>query len=277
MFTPISANSRRAPPRYLHDPKTQTTLQLYFGSEEKFNEVLVYGFPSTDEQPETVTETPPKPSRPPPNSRAKMIAISDYQKALKSDTLAFLDDSEDDDEYDYYDDDDDDDDNDDEDVVDVNNDLNDEHEQVEYCYDIPACKTRRSKADLLSDYDNYVNNSVPTPLNDLSTSQSRPFSAGRFFGLDRDSTLRITLTRPEVRVVDDVKQLVEDDNDIDRSAHSTDLLALEPLEILPDHTAFAMLSKQTTTRSSLSNNKDNAMKNMMKKRQSKRRSPWLCA
>jgi len=263
----MSPNSRKPPPRYLHDPKTQTTLQLYFGSEEKFNEVLVYGFPSTDEQPETVAETPPKPTRPPPNSRAKMIAISDYQKALKSDSLAFLDDSEDDDEYDYYDNDD------DEDENEVNNDLDDEHEQVEYCYDIPAYKTRRSKSDLFPDYDNYMNNS--TNLNEVSASQSRPFSAARFFGLDRDSTLRITLTRPEVRAVDNVLQSTDEDNAVDEAAYPADLLALEPLEILPDHTAFAMLSEQTT-RSSLSSSKDNAMKNMLKRRQARRRSPWLC-
>lgn len=269
MFSPMSPNPRKTAPRYLHDPETQTKLKLYFGSEEKFDEVLVYGFPSTDEQAGIVAGTPPKPTRPPPNSRAKMIAISDYQKALKHDSLAFLDESEDDnDDYDYYEDDDDD----DEAENDVNNDPNDEHEHVEYCYDIPACKTRRSKADLFPDYDNCVNNSV----HDFPTSQSRPFSAGRFFGLDRDSTLRITLTRPEVRAVDNVQNSVEDRNDTDGPAHATDLLALEPLEILPDHTALAMLSKQTTP-SSLSSNKEHAIKNMFTRMKPRGgHSPWLC-
>jgi len=246
-------------------------LKLYFGSEEKFDEVLMYGFPSTDEQPETVTDIP-KPTRTPPNLRAKMTAISDYQKALKNDSLAFLDDTDDDDGYDYYD-------NEDENENDDNTN-HDEREQVEYCYDLPACKSRKSNVGLFPDYDNYVNNSMPpplTPLDDFPTSQNRPFSAGHFFGLDRDSTLRITLTRPEVHVVN-VQNPVDAD-DIDESpvwSHSTDLLALKPLEILPDHTAFAVLSKQTT-KSSLYSNKDNVVKNMLTRMKPKGHSSWLCA
>jgi len=241
-------------------------LKLYSGSKEKFDEVLVYGFPATEEQSEMRPITP-KPTRPPPNMRAKMVAISDYQKALKFDSLAFLDDTDDDDEYDY-----DDDDSDDEGEID-DNDQNDD-EQVEYCYDIPTCKSRGSKSEISLNYD-----TTPMDGSPLST----PFSSGRFFGLDRDSTLRITLTRPEVRIVnvqdpvnaDDTTNNLDDDDKSRARPRPADLLALEPLEILPDHTAFATLSKQTT-KSSLASNKDNVMKNMLTKMKPKAHSPWLC-
>jgi hypothetical protein len=293
-----SSVEEATPRQYLRDPATQQKLKLYFGTDEKFAEILEHGFPVSSGR--DVQEDAPKPTRQQPNLR-KRTAISDYQKALRGEDLSFLDDPEDDEkEEDTNEDDDDDDDR-------SNYATRRMHAGGHYQLNDDGLYSPVYASSISSSSTDEVDTAPSTPrmsaqpqpfVATMSTLPSMPstssmgmetklFSPAFLFGCDRESTLRVTLTRPEYRVVDEKVQpqpqqqrpaywnsrllstsnssiaypicyesevedegafkddqpMDETDYEIDLMRPSMDLLALEPLQILPDHAAIATLTK----------------------------------
>jgi len=314
-----SSVDEATPRQYLRDPATQQKLKLYFGTDEKFAEILEHGFPVSSNR--DVQEDAPKPTRPQPNLR-KRTAISDYQKALKCDSLSFLDDPEDEEEDEAEDDADDDDDK-------SNYATRRMNAGGHYQLNDDGCYSPVYASSISSTSTNDIDTSPATPrmsaqpqpfVATMTTLPSMPstssmgmesklFSSAFLFGCDRESTLRVTLTRPEYRAVDEKVQSqplqqrpgfypsrllststssttypiiyqpeIEDEEEfkddqamddtdyqIDLMRPSMDLLALEPLQILPDHAAIAELTKAARKE-----NKDNAVRGIINRVRSSR-------
>lgn len=290
------------PRHYLGDPATQRQLKLFFGTDEKFDEVLEYGFPV--ENGLEVQVEAPKPTRPQPNLRTR-TAIADYQKALKSDSLSFLDEDEDDEDDD----------------VDHDHQLETEIEhpntaepEHELYHERPSADSHLSSRSSVSSIDldspatprlSTQEESFVATLSDhtddltsmpsiSSLSESKLFSPSFLFGCDRNATLRITLTRPDIskstktpvtqpdekknltrpgmstkaeKIVShygydaqqtatfDMEAAFEDEEQdardveqrlaVDLMRPNMDLLALEPLQFLPDHTAITTLTSKS--------------------------------
>ena len=314
-----SSVEEATPRQYLRDPATQQKLKLYFGTDEKFAEILEHGFPVSSSR--DVQQDAPKPTRPQPNHR-KRTAISDYQKALRRDSLSFLDDPEDEGEEDDADDD---------DEIDERSDYSTRRINAGGHYQLndDGCYSPVYASSISSSSTNDLDTSPSTPrmsaqpqpfVATMTTLPSMPstssmgmesklFSPAFLFGCDRESTLRVTLTRPEYRPVDEKvesqtplqrpgywdsrllstetssvtypicydsemedEQAFKDDQDFDDTNYqidlmrpSMDLLALEPLQILPDHAAIATLTKATRKE-----NRDNAVRGIINRVRSSR-------
>ena len=310
-----SSVEEATPRQYLRDPATQQKLKLYFGTDEKFAEILEHGFPVSSSR--DVQEAAPKPTRPQPDHR-KRTAISDYQKALRCDSLSFLDDPEDEEEKEDGEEDTNDDDDDDK----SNYATRRMNAGGHYQLNDDGCYSPVYASSISSSSTNDPDTSPSTPrmsaqpqpfVATMSTLPSMPstssmgmesklFSPAFLFGCDRESTLRVTLTRPEYHGVDEKaqpqpqqqrpgywnsrllstetssitypicyesevedEQAFKDDQDLDDTEYqidlmrpSMDLLALEPLQILPDHAAIA-----TLTKAARKENRDNAVRGII--------------
>lgn len=193
------STNKPIPVQYLKDPETRMKLKEYLGSsDELFDEVIERGFPSPT-QLENEGE-PPKPTQV-RQSRRKLTAIADYQRALKEDSLAFLDVSDDDDDE-------------------ADDDLDNNDEDLFAAQSAPAMttipeavgNTHYHSGTALSDGPDTPitprNTTFPTTQSSDASprsalSRDRLFTPSFVFGGDRDPTLRITLTRPELRASDD--------------------------------------------------------------------------
>lgn len=152
--------------KYYHDPEARMKLKLYLGSPEKFDEVVEYGFPS---------DSAMAPERPAHRPRTHASKLSNgTQVYLKNPTVFFLDDSDGSD-----DDTDDDDDNE---------------------YDSPLTPSdseavRYNPRTISSKYSSIDSAGLPSP----SIRQKTPELLS-----NREMTLRMTLTRPDLRAAEEV-------------------------------------------------------------------------
>jgi hypothetical protein len=254
----LTPSRRPAPLQYLRDPETQMKLKLYFGSEEKFDEVLEYGFPLAPDAEEEQAEAP-KPTVPQISDTRKRRALADYQKALRGDDLSFLDDSEEEDEADE------------EQEIERSASIADDSTNDDYILSstLPSQDVSNSLSSSTSSidfdspltpqllaspmYPTITNSSSALPTstsppnhNVAGTSPSKLFSPAMLFGSDRETTLRVTLTRPEFREPEDLiygwEQRRQQDSRMKKPS-------LTPIRTRTDTNASASASTTTTLES----------------------------
>lgn len=232
--TPLSpiVNIVNSPSQYYQDPDARMKLKVYLASPQKFDEVLEHGFPSArqaDQQRDL-----PKPTHRVVRDRT---AINDYQTFLKYDTLAFLDDEEQkgqlslekNEDFTFFD------------ALDgisetgIEDDADHrDQDDVRTLSHIDSPRTPLNDQSFPAARDRWA----PESVSSSSCASPLPLWTG-----NREMTLRMTLTKPELRAKDDDIygwQQVEENEVVDEGGDplKVDLLALEPLPVMHDHSAF---------------------------------------
>lgn len=201
--------------KHYMDPEARAKLRLYLASPQKFDEVLEFGFPSTSaELPSTPPESHPR------HKLAPRQVNHDVLTFLQGDPVSFLDDAP---EYTKYD-------------------SSDSDEDTSTIGDGDSPVTPRDGQDV----SRYIRR-LPSSNGSSLDNTSFPLPCGRqtryaeAMAGNREMTLRVTLTRPDLRAADDElygwqKSGVQAKPVADELYDDRDPLALEALPPMTDDT-----------------------------------------